>query len=666
MKKRREQQKTKKSWFSKLVEIVHANIVAVVIAAIAVFVGTYIYLLQAPTLNLQEMVEKASSEQQQAFETSSRATPAEKKSEDAEFEEFEALLQKKVSEPLKDGWFEVSNGTLPVYYLTENSQEELLNISSKNQPTFLIEEKILNSWPIFQWDFHQLAMKFNISLEDCRYQPSSVFILGQERDKGGMLGSPRDQPHLYTNISLLQFLQSTFDEKIFLYWTKELSDLEEAIGQDATKDHYYKSVSKKRKSKKTKDEKEDKEEKEQEKRKRKETGWEYFTIREKNLNLHPFQDDNNNNTNNKKDDLGLWHPMLWLSHPGVISQAHYDTQHNLFLQIQGVKKFYFFPPNVELYSYPNIHRSYRQSQIPFTLERSSLKEEIFPLINPLNSSNDNNKHIYEIIVKPGDILYIPPYWSHYVESLSLSLSLSVLSPSMIEAALSEIYWQKVPFGGDFSQSRYHRMKVVVLYFEKIFEFLNYLNLSSIVTFPSQQQQEESSGRNDSLISFAEKSRQDLHEFSQNLYFTRFYPLEYQQQQEKRTHERMNPKKFCEAELNTNSETEKLMSEEERMEIAKETAQRREQFHRLVANQTEGIDSVVMKIGFLFKDILDLKKKANTDENNINDNSNSSRSYYSDVSRIFLKDYMEQLVRWAVGPQYTSYFIQHCFSTNLEK
>ena len=54
--------------------------------------------------------------------------------------------------------------------------------------------------------------------------------------------------------------------------------------------------------------------------------------------------------------------MIWLSHPGVLTQTHYDTQQNFLIHISGVKRVYLFPPSAELYQYPNIHRSYRQSQ----------------------------------------------------------------------------------------------------------------------------------------------------------------------------------------------------------------------------------------------------------------------------------------------------------------
>ena len=63
--------------------------------------------------------------------------------------------------------------------------------------------------------------------------------------------------------------------------------------------------------------------------------------------------------------------MLWISHPGVTAQTHYDTQHNVFIQIQGIKRMLLFPISSELFSYPNI----RQSQLHFE-DTNNLKEKL--------------------------------------------------------------------------------------------------------------------------------------------------------------------------------------------------------------------------------------------------------------------------------------------------
>jgi len=46
----------------------------------------------------------------------------------------------------------------------------------------------------------------------------------------------------------------------------------------------------------------------------------------------------------------------------------------------------------------------------------------------------------------GTALYVPPYWTHAVETVTPALSLSILSPSWLEAVTARIRWVKLPFG----------------------------------------------------------------------------------------------------------------------------------------------------------------------------------------------------------------------------
>ena len=56
---------------------------------------------------------------------------------------------------------------------------------------------------------------------------------------------------------------------------------------------------------------------------------------------------------------------------------------------------------------------------------------------------------FQVILEPGDALYIPPYWWHRIETLGESsgtaLSLSVVSPSAEEVTLAQALWHPLPF-----------------------------------------------------------------------------------------------------------------------------------------------------------------------------------------------------------------------------
>jgi hypothetical protein len=283
-----------------------------------------------------------------------------------------------------------------------------------------------------------------LTLNGTRYQAKDpLFILNSERDKGGMLGSAHDRPLIHTDLSLYEFLMSTFDPATFLYWTGQLSSFERAYlavnetsqaesdsaSQNGTQSHYDSALA---------------------------SGWNMLTV------VDPALEGSIS-----YDDATLWDPSLWLSHPGVCSQLHYDTQHNFYVQLQGLKKFVLFTPKQEICPYPNIHRSYRQSQVIFErslcpaadqhvtdedwnserLQCNYVDSTVCSGLHlPLQDGRVSYLEPVEFILQPGDVLYIPPFHSHRVEALTLSLSASVLSPSAVEAAVSEIFFEKVPFG----------------------------------------------------------------------------------------------------------------------------------------------------------------------------------------------------------------------------
>ncbi|XP_062507617.1 hypoxia-inducible factor 1-alpha inhibitor-like [Corticium candelabrum] len=105
-----------------------------------------------------------------------------------------------------------------------------------------------------------------------------------------------------------------------------------------------------------------------------------------------------------------WGPLtsnlVLIAMGGNITPAHYDEQHNFFCQVEGRKRCILFHPDQFecLYPHPVSHPCDRQSQVDF--DRPDFSR--FPKF----------KHVkgWETIVHPGEILYIPMYWWHYIES----------------------------------------------------------------------------------------------------------------------------------------------------------------------------------------------------------------------------------------------------------
>ncbi|XP_008117604.2 hypoxia-inducible factor 1-alpha inhibitor [Anolis carolinensis] len=99
--------------------------------------------------------------------------------------------------------------------------------------------------------------------------------------------------------------------------------------------------------------------------------------------------------------------LLLIGMEGNVTPAHYDEQQNFFAQIKGYKRCILFSPDQFecLYPYPVHHPCDRQSQVDF----DNPDYERFP--------NFQNVVGYETVVGPGDVLYIPMYWWHHIESL---------------------------------------------------------------------------------------------------------------------------------------------------------------------------------------------------------------------------------------------------------
>ena len=109
--------------------------------------------------------------------------------------------------------------------------------------------------------------------------------------------------------------------------------------------------------------------------------------------------------------------FMWISSAGMITHGHFDQDFNFFVQLIGKKRFTLWPASQHelLYVYPRVHPLWHKSRVNF---RSPDLTQ-FP--------NFAKSRALQVIVEPGDVLYVPPYTWHYVETLSPSVSLSTMS-----------------------------------------------------------------------------------------------------------------------------------------------------------------------------------------------------------------------------------------------
>lgn len=104
---------------------------------------------------------------------------------------------------------------------------------------------------------------------------------------------------------------------------------------------------------------------------------------------------------------------VWLGPKGTISPMHQDPKHNLLCQVFGYKKIILASPLYSEYLYRFDGDMLKNSS---QIDAEHLDFDKFPLLRKVK--------FYEFNLYPGEIIYIPPKWWHYVRSLDTSFSVS--------------------------------------------------------------------------------------------------------------------------------------------------------------------------------------------------------------------------------------------------
>ncbi len=100
---------------------------------------------------------------------------------------------------------------------------------------------------------------------------------------------------------------------------------------------------------------------------------------------------------------------LWFGPPGTVTPFHVDNRNALFVQVRGRKLVRLVPPQF-LASLYNDHSCYS----PVDLD--AIDTERFPAMKDVP--------VFEVVLEPGDALFIPITWWHWVKALDVSISLT--------------------------------------------------------------------------------------------------------------------------------------------------------------------------------------------------------------------------------------------------
>ena len=101
--------------------------------------------------------------------------------------------------------------------------------------------------------------------------------------------------------------------------------------------------------------------------------------------------------------------FFWFGPEGTITPLHHDPVNLMLAQVLGRKKLTFFPPQ----------------QTPFLYNQVG----VFSKIDPENPDTQQyplfkQAKPIEVILEPGEVIFIPVGWWHHVKSLDLSISVS--------------------------------------------------------------------------------------------------------------------------------------------------------------------------------------------------------------------------------------------------
>jgi Cupin-like domain len=98
---------------------------------------------------------------------------------------------------------------------------------------------------------------------------------------------------------------------------------------------------------------------------------------------------------------------------GTITGLHYDYWHGFLAQIRGRKRVLLFPPEESKNLYVAMSPA-RMTHLP--IRSLSADKGRFPKIQKA-------AHV-ELVLEPGQVLYIPPFWFHEVEALEGCISMA--------------------------------------------------------------------------------------------------------------------------------------------------------------------------------------------------------------------------------------------------
>jgi len=121
----------------------------------------------------------------------------------------------------------------------------------------------------------------------------------------------------------------------------------------------------------------------------------------------------------------IYDTNIWLGTPPTYTPLHKDPNPNLFVQLASNKIVRLFRPDVGASIFHDVRRKigsqaspvFRGEEMMQGPERELLEAAVWDCAADTNG--------FEVVVKPGDALFIPQGWWHSVKSVNLDVTASV-------------------------------------------------------------------------------------------------------------------------------------------------------------------------------------------------------------------------------------------------
>ncbi|MBI1180949.1 MAG: cupin-like domain-containing protein [Alphaproteobacteria bacterium] len=104
--------------------------------------------------------------------------------------------------------------------------------------------------------------------------------------------------------------------------------------------------------------------------------------------------------------------MMWIGPAGTKTSLHHDLTNNLILQLAGRKRLLVLPAS-------EVGKVYNHRHV-FS-EVSDLED---PALDAARFARLNGARVYEVVLEPGDALFMPVAWWHQVTALDFSVTVT--------------------------------------------------------------------------------------------------------------------------------------------------------------------------------------------------------------------------------------------------